>query len=64
MINFQRPASPDLKNFCNKHLYTKVLSQLRAVHSYGTRNKNRQTKLLQTTVHTNFILFGLFRIHL
>ena len=35
---FQRPAFPDLNNFCNKHLYTKLLSQFRAVHSYGTRD--------------------------
>ena len=38
MINFQRPAFPDLNNFCNEHLYTKLLSQFRAVNSYGTRN--------------------------
>ena len=32
MINFQRPAFPALNNFCNKHLYTKPLSQFTAVH--------------------------------
>ena len=32
MINFQRPAFPALNNFCNKHLYTKLLSQFTAVH--------------------------------
>ena len=35
---FQRPAFPDLNNLCNKHLYTKLLSQFWAVHSYGTRD--------------------------
>ena len=34
MINFQRPAFSDRNNFCNKHLYTKLLSQFRAVQSY------------------------------
>ena len=38
MINFQHPAFPDLNNFCNKHLYTELLSQFRAVQTYGTRN--------------------------
>ena len=37
-VNFQHPAFWDLNNFCNEHVYTKLLSQLRAVHSYGTRN--------------------------
>ena len=37
MINFQRPAFPDVNNFCNKHLSTKLLSQFRAVHSYAYR---------------------------
>ena len=32
MINSQRPAFPALNNFCNKHLYTKLLSQFTAVH--------------------------------
>ena len=32
MINFQRPAFPALNNFCNKHLYMKLLSQFLAVH--------------------------------
>ena len=32
MINFQRPAFPALINFCNKHLYMKLLSQFTAVH--------------------------------
>ena len=32
MIYFQRPAFPALNNFCNKHLYTKLLSQFTAVH--------------------------------
>ena len=51
MINFQRPAFPDLNNFYNKHLYTELLSQFRAV-SYGTRNtrtgKQNLLKLLYT----------------
>ena len=37
-VIFQHPAFLDLNNFCNKHVYTKLLSQFRAVHSYGTRN--------------------------
>ena len=41
---FQRPAFPDLNNFCNKRLYTKLLSQFRAVHSYGTRDTGRGKK--------------------
>ena len=64
MINCKRPVSPDLNNFCNKRLYTKLLSQFNDVYSYGSANKNRQTKLLKTTVHINFILVGLFRIPL
>ena len=32
MINFQRPAFPDLNNFCNKYLYTKLLLSLSALH--------------------------------
>ena len=35
MSNFQRPAFPDLNNFRNKHLNTKLLSQFKAVHSYA-----------------------------
>ena len=42
MINFESPAFPDLNNFCNKTIiinwYMKLWSQLRAVHSYSTRN--------------------------
>ena len=54
MINFQNPAFQDLTNFCNNHLYTKPLSQFRAVRSYGTRNtrtgKQNCLKLLYTKV--------------
>ena len=32
MINFQCPAFLDVNNFCNKHLFTKLLSQFLAVH--------------------------------
>ena len=64
MINCKCPVFPDLNNFCNKHLYTKLLSQFNDVYSYGSGNKNRQTKLLKTTVHKNFIFVGLFRIPL
>ena len=34
------------------------------MHSYGARNCDRQTKRLKTTLHINFILVGLFGIHL
>ena len=51
MINFQRPVFPGLNNLCNKHLYTVLLSQFRAV-SYRTRNtktgKQNFLKLLYT----------------
>ena len=49
MINFQPPASISVMKIC--------------IRSYCL-SKNRQTKLLKTTVHINFILVGLFRIHL
>ena len=32
MINLQCPAFLDVNNFCNKHLFTKLLSQFTAVH--------------------------------
>ena len=50
-------------NICS---YTKLLSQYRAAHSYGTRSSRnkRRTKLFETAVQINFILVGLFRIHL
>ena len=32
-MNFQRLAFPDVNNFCNKHLNTKLLSHFKAVHS-------------------------------
>ena len=32
MINFQCPAFLDVNNFCNKHLFTELLSQFLAVH--------------------------------
>ena len=38
MIIFQLPAFPDLNNFCNKHLYRKLLCHFRALHIYETRN--------------------------
>ena len=45
MKNFQESlAFLDLNNFCNKHLYTKLLSPFRAVHSYGTRNTRKANK--------------------
>ena len=45
MIIFQLPAFPDLNNFCNKHLYTKLLSHFRAVHIYETRNAKLMVKI-------------------
>ena len=32
MINFQCPAFLDVNNFCNKHFFTKLLSQFTVVH--------------------------------
>ena len=62
MINFQRPAFPDLNSFCNKHLYTKLLSQFRAVHSYSTRNtrtgKQNCLKLLYTYILSSLVCFA------
>ena len=49
MINFQRPVFPDLKIFCSKHLYTKLLSQFWAVHSQGTKKKRLLTLILLYT---------------
>jgi len=60
MVNFQRPAFPGLNNFCNKHLYTGLLSQFRAV-SYGTRNtrtsKQNFLKLLYTYILSSLLCF-------
>ena len=41
MINFQRPAFPELNNFCNKHLYAKLLSQFiaTALETYEQANE-------------------------
>ena len=41
MIDFQRPAFPELNNFCNKHLYTKLLSQfiVTALETYEQANE-------------------------
>ena len=64
MINFQRPAFPDLTNFCNKHLYMKLLSQFRAVHCYGSRNTRKGKQNCLRLLHKSFILIGLFRIPL
>ena len=64
MINFQRSAFPDLTSFCCKHLFTMLLSQFRAVYSYGTRNTRTGKQNYFKLSFTNFILFGLFRIHL
>ena len=65
MVNFQSPAFPDLNNFCNKHLHKKLLSQFRAVHSYGTRNTRKANKTAKKlVVHINVILDGLCRTHL
>ena len=44
MIHFQRPAFADLTNFCNKHLYMKLLSQFRAVRRYGSRTQEKANK--------------------
>ena len=68
MINIQRPAFPDLTNFCNKHLYMKLLSKFRAVqYLRHQKHKNRRTKLRKTTVDKFYPCWqinGLFRIHL
>ena len=64
MINFQRSAFPDLTSFCCKHLFTRLLSQFRAVYSYGTRNTRTGKQNYFKLSFTNFILFGLCRIHL
>ena len=45
-------------------LYTKVLSQFRAVHSYGTRNTRTGKQNYLKLLYVNFILVGLFHIHL
>ena len=62
IINFQHPAFPDLTNVYNKHLYTKLLSQFRAAHSYGTRNtrtgKQNCLKLLYTKVLSSLVCFA------
>ena len=52
-ISFKITAEIEVR----KHTFC---SQLR----YQYKHKNRQTKRLKTTVHINFILVGLFRIHL
>ena len=54
-MDLQNPAFPNLKKYCNHIHY-------RAIQSYGTRNSKKN--LLETTVHINFILAGLFGIHL
>ena len=59
-IDFQRPAFQDLNNFCTKHLYEKLLSQFRALHSYRTRNtRTGKQNCLRLLLHINFILAGL-----
>ena len=58
IINLQNPLFPDLKNYCNN---TSVPSYAQLRHQ---KLKNRQTKLLKTVVHINFILVGLFGIYL
>ena len=64
MINFQHPAFLDLHNFCNEHVYMKLLCQFRAVHSYGTRNTRTGKQTCLKVLYTNFILVGLCNIHL
>ena len=62
MINFQRPAFPNLEIFCNKLLHTKLLCQFWAVHSYGTRNtrtrKQNCLKLLYTEISSSLVCFA------
>ena len=52
MINCKCPVFPDLNNFCNKHLYTKLLSQFNDVYSYCSAEtktgKQNCLKLLYT----------------
>ena len=58
IINLQNPSFPDLDNYSNN---TSVPSYAELRHQ---KLKNRQTKLLKTTVHINFILVGPFGIYL
>ena len=62
MINFRRPAFQDVNNFCNKDFVYEAIVSVQSCTSQlrHWKHKNRLT----TTVHINFILTGLFRIHL
>ena len=55
MINLQNPVLPDLNNYCNTWCNTELYIAIR-----HQKLKNRQTKLLKTTIRINFILVSLF----
>ena len=62
MINFQRSPFQDLNNFCNKNFVYEAIVSVQSCTSQ-LRHQKHKNRLI-TTVHINFILTGLFRIHL